>query len=338
MKALQYLGPHQLQFTELPKPTLTDNDVLLKIKKVGICGTDLHIYNGGVRVPIPLVLGHEFVGDVVDVGSNVQHVKVGDRAVGEHVIGCGTCVYCHQGKYNLCPNAAVIGINRPGALVEFLALPKELVFALPPTLDYDAGVLVEPLSIAVYAVRKAAVDTGQTVAVLGQGPIGLFVDVVAKANGGVVYGFDIQDHRLVYAKEKGYVDETINSGQPNALKALQQLVKTDGADVVFEAVGIEKTAQLALELARLGGKVIVLGVFEHDVLVNMMHVVKKELTVMGSWRCLDAFEPTIKLLATGRIPFDGLITHRYPFSEAIKAFEDASTYSDNRIKTVIEFD
>lgn len=337
MKALQYLGPRQLQFADLPKPTLSETDVLLKIKKVGICGTDLHIYNGGMNVPTPIVLGHEFVGDVVEVGSNVHHVKVGDKAVGEHVIGCGTCVYCREGKRNLCIKPAVIGLHKPGVLAEFLVLPKQLVYPLPPNVDYDAGVLVEPISIAVYAVRKAAVDVGQTVAVIGQGPIGLFVDQVAKANGGIVYGLDIQDNRLHYAKEKHYVDQTINSSQSDALQILGQMTNTDGADVVFEAVGIEKTAQLALDLARPGGKVVVLGVFEHDVLVNMMQVVKKELTVMGSWTCLYAFEPTIQLLASGRVLADGLITHRYAFGDAIKAFEESSKYTDNRIKTVIEF-
>ena len=142
MKALQFFGKHDLRFVELPEPELHDNEVLMKIKKVGICGTDLHIYNGGMRVPTPLILGHEFVGSVEKIGVNVVNVKVGDRVVAEHVIGCGTCVYCLQGKRNLCITPTVIGLHRPGALAEYISIPSNLVYVLPTELSYDEGVLV----------------------------------------------------------------------------------------------------------------------------------------------------------------------------------------------------
>lgn len=337
MKALQYTGPKRLAFTDLPTPTITNDEVLLQVKKVGICGTDLHIYNGGMNLPTPLVMGHEFVGDVAKVGGNIHHVKVGDRAVAEHVIGCGACFYCRQGKRNLCIKPTVIGLHKPGALAEYIAVPADLVYPLPQELDYDAGVLVEPLSIAVYAVRKASVSVGSTVAVVGQGPIGLFVDQVAKADGGVVYGFDVMESRLAYAKDHTYVYHAINSKVSHYLETFRQASGSDGADFVFECVGIEQTARASLDLARPGGKVIILGVYEHDILVNMMQVVKKELEVQGSWTCIFSFEPTIELLKSGQIHTEGLITHRYSFGDAGKAFEESSNYTGNRIKTVIEF-
>jgi 2-desacetyl-2-hydroxyethyl bacteriochlorophyllide A dehydrogenase len=336
MKALAYYGKEDLRLVELPRPTISENEILLQIKQVGICGTDLHIYHGGMTVPTPLVMGHEFVGDVVEVGAQVTHLQVGDRAVAEHVMGCGNCDYCSRGQKNLCIAPVVIGLHRSGALAEFMVLPAELVFKLPDGLSYEEGVLAEPLSIAVYAVQKAKLRVGQFVVVIGQGPIGLFLDVVAKERGVKVIGVDVLDARLDYAQQHGFVDYCINSKAEDVLKKIQEITGSDGADVVFEAVGIEPTARMALDVTRRGGEVVMLGVFERDVLVNMMQIVKKELVVSGSWTCLDAFPATIALLETKKIHIDDFITHRYSFDNAIKAFEEASTYGANRIKSVIE--
>lgn len=335
MKALQYFGKNDLRFVDVPEPDINPDEVLLKVKKVGICGTDLHIYNGGMNVPTPLVMGHEFVGDIVKVGSNVSNVQVGDRAVAEHVIGCGKCSYCLEGKRNLCKNPTSIGIHRPGALAEYIVLPADLVYKLPDELSYNEGVLVEPVSIAVYCVRKAGVDVGDVIAVVGQGPIGLLVDFVAKASGGTVFGFDKHDNRLNYAKAHEYIYQGFNIADEQFIDHFTQETH-DGADVVFEAVGSDTSAKLALELARPGGKVVVLGVFEHDVMINMMDIVRKELQVYGSWTCIFSFEETMLLMKSQRLATEELITHRYLFSEAIKAFEEASTDKSNRIKTVIE--
>jgi 2-desacetyl-2-hydroxyethyl bacteriochlorophyllide A dehydrogenase len=338
MKAFQFFGKNDLRLVDLPDPQIGDSDVLLKIKKVGICGTDLHIYTGGMPVKTPLVPGHEFVGDVVKTGKDVTRVKVGDRAVAEHVVGCGKCSYCQEGKRNLCKKPIVIGLHKQGALAEFLAVPEELVYSLPEKLSYDDGVLVEPLSIAVYAVRKSNVQVGDNVAVVGQGPIGLFVDQVVKSAGATVYGFDKHDNRLEFAKNNDYIYKQVNVTQPDFLEVFRNMISTDGADVVFEAVGSDQSAEMALELAKASGKVLVLGVFEHNVQLNMMHIVKKELTVQGSWTCIFSFEPTISFLESKNFNTDMMITNRYPFLDTKKAFEEALNDKGNRIKTVIEFE
>jgi len=301
MKALQLVGKEKLKFVEMPEPQIGDDDVLLKVKKVGICGTDLHLYHGGMNVNLPLVMGHEFVGDVVRVGKNVKNVKQGDIATAEHVIGCGKCRYCSYGKKNLCLNPTVIGVHLPGALAEYMSIPADLVYALPGSLTYDDGVLVEPLSIAVYGVRKAGVEVGDTVAVVGQGPIGLFLDQVVKAAGARVYGFDILPSRLDYALHHHIVDGTVNTKLENVLESFERQSGGVGADIVFEVVGQESTARLALDLVRPQGKVVMLGVFEHDVNISMMNIVKREVQVMGSWTCLNVFEPTINLLESKHI-------------------------------------
>jgi 2-desacetyl-2-hydroxyethyl bacteriochlorophyllide A dehydrogenase len=291
-----------------------------------------------MNVPTPLIMGHEFVGDIVKVGAKVEHISVGNRAVAEHVIGCGDCVYCLQGKKNLCIKPTVIGLHRAGALAEYICLPANLVYCLPDVISYDEGVLVEPLSIAVYAVRKAGINVGDSVAVVGQGPIGLFVDYVAKNAGAMVYGFDKHDNRLGYAKANEFINDGINITTENFMETFKKNLAPDGTNIVFEAVGSDSSAELALELAMASGQVVVLGVFEHDVTINMMNIVKKELHVHGSWTCIFSFDHTISLLQARHIKAETIITHRYPFADAIKAFQEASTDRGSRIKSVIEFE
>lgn len=337
MKALQYFGKKDLRFVDLPVPEIGPNDILMKVKSVGICGTDLHIYNGGTNVPTPLVMGHEFVGDVEKVGSNVINIQVGDRVVAEHVIGCGKCVYCKNNKKNLCLTPSVIGVDRTGALSEFMSIPSDLVYVLPKDFSYDAGVLVEPLSIAVYSIRKADLKAGDVVAVVGQGPIGIFVAQVAKSLGAKVYGFDINNSRLGNSEKQKYIDKGFNTKNQDFVSEFKNHSGRDGADVVFEAVGREESAKISLDLAKRGGKVVVLGMFEHNVSINMMQIVKKELQVEGSWTCLDSFAETISLIQSKKIDISTLISHRYKFEDAPKAFEEAFDTSTNRIKSVIEF-
>lgn len=338
MKAIQYQGPEKLEFVEVDTPKIGPDEILMKIKKVGICGTDLHIYKGGMSdLPVPLIMGHEFVGDVVEVGANVTNVKVGDRATAEHVVGCGHCRYCLEGRRNICMTPTVLGLHKSGALAEYMAIPANLVYPLPEGMSYDLGVLVEPLSIAVYAIRLGGVRVGDNVAVIGQGPIGLFVDQVAQSAGANVFGVDIMDARLGYAKANGIANETINSKTQDAVALFREKTHHDGADLVFEAVGMETTARLAIDICRKGGTIVLLGVFEKDVCLNMMSVVKREIQIKGSWTCVNSFEATINLMHSGKVKTEGFITHRYPFDRAIDAFKDSLAYSENRIKSVIEF-
>lgn len=336
MKAWQYLGPKKIELVEVPDPQIKDDEVLLKIKKVGICGTDLHIYHGGMDVPVPITPGHEFTGEIAEVGASVTNLKKGTRVVAEHVVGCGKCQYCQEGRKNICDEMVVYGLHRPGALAEYMAIPASLVYPVPDKLTDDEAVLVEPLSIAVYGVRRGGVKVGDVVTVTGQGPIGLFLDQVASAAGALVFGVDINPARLEYAKKHRLADGVINSKETDVVKALAELAQTDGSDVSFEAVGQEVTAATALQLVRPEGRMVVLGVFEHDININMMKVVKKEITVVGSWTCLNVFPATINMLESGTVKTEGFITHRYPFSEVDKAFAEADSYSDNRIKSIIE--
>ncbi len=336
MRNIIYTGPERLRLVDAPVPKIKPNEILLKIKSVGICGTDLHIYSGGMNLPTPLTMGHEFSGIVYEVGDEVKNFKVGDRAVAEHVVSCGECYDCLSGKPNLCANAKVIGLHLPGALAEYIAIPADLVYEIPKSISFEEAALIEPLSIAYYAVRKAGFVLGKTVAVIGQGPIGLLVDQVLKQSGAKVIGVDIADWRLQFAKNKKWVDKTINSKETSLLKEIKKIAP-EGVDIVFEAVGQEITAEMSLEIARRDGEVFILGVFESPSKINLMHLVKKELNVHGSWTCAFSFLPSIELVAKKQVDLKSLITHRYTALKVSQAFKDASSYSDKRIKSVINF-
>lgn len=338
MRALVYQGPEQLEYrTDIPVPTMGDDDVLMQIKSVGICGTDLHIYRGGMKVPPGTIPGHEFSGVVVKIGKNVHNVKVGERVVAEHVVTCGKCEYCKAGKPNLCGHREIIGVQRPGALGEYVSVPAELVYTIPDAMTYDEAALIEPLSIAVYAARESGYLLNKRIAIIGQGPIGLLLDQVLSAGGALVTGIDIRDSALRFAKKMKWAHHTINSKTNSLKKRMNDIKSPDGFDIVYEVVGIEQTAEMALEITRRDGSVYLLGVFSSPSKINMMEIVKKELNVHGSWTCAFSFPDSIDLVAREKVDLRSLITHTYPIRDGARAFAEANTYSQHRIKTIITF-
>lgn len=336
MKSIVYTGPKTLKYINVPKPRIKAHEVLLKIKSVGICGTDLHIYNGGMNLPTPLTMGHEFSGIVVEIGSQVQNFKINDRVTGEHVVSCGKCYYCLSGKPNLCPNSKVIGLQLPGALAEYLAIPARLVYKLPAQLSFEEGAMIEPLSIAYYAAHKAGSLLDKKIVVIGQGPVGLLLDQVLQQSGAVVIGVDIASWRLQIAKRKKWANFVVNNQRQDLVQVLKKIAPW-GADIAFEVVGQASTAELALEITRRGGEVFTLGVFETASKINLMNIVKKELNVHGSWTCAFSFLPSIELVVAKKIDLKSLITHRYRAQDGIRAFREAAAYQDKRIKTIINF-
>jgi threonine dehydrogenase-like Zn-dependent dehydrogenase len=303
---------------------------------VGICGTDLHIYHGGTDVKPGTIIGHEFSGEVAAVGRNVTNVKIGDRAVAEHVVTCKTCYYCVRGKPNLCVKAEILGIQRPGALAEYMAIPADLVYKVPRTISFEEGALIEPLTIALFAASQAGFLLEKTVAVVGQGPIGILLDLVLSTAGAHVIGIDVLPHRLSFVQKKGWAVVTLNTKAKDFSKSFKEHAPM-GVDASFEAVGKDATANLCLEITRRDGDVFLLGVFEKPSTLDLMKLIKKELNVFGSWTCSFSFPAAIDLVARKKIELTPLVTHRYRFDDAVRAFKEADTYSDNRIKTVINF-
>lgn len=334
MKAAVYQGPQKIEIVERPKPSIGSGEVLLRIHSVGICGTDLHIYTGGTDVKPGTIIGHEFSGEVVEVGADVKRIKVGDRVVAEHVISCHTCYFCLRGKPELCLKAQILGMDRPGALAEFMAVPESLDYPIPKSISYEEAALIEPLTIALYATSQARTLAEQRVAVVGQGPIGILLDQALQAAGAHVIGIDTQPARLAFVKKHKWVHETLNPMDADFAQKLQAIAEF-GVDSAFEAVGKEVTAELCIDIARRDGDIFLLGVFEKPAMLNLMKVVKKELNIYGSWTCAFSFPAAINEVAEGKIDLKSLISHRYTLDETPRAFAEASVYSNERIKTVI---
>ena len=338
MKAAVFYGPKDIRIEEVPIPECGSDEVLIKVKRAGMCGSDLHIYTGGFKIPTPQVIGHEFAGEVTAVGNGVRGIEIGERVTAEHVIPCGKCRYCKAGEPNLCVNMRIIGAHLPGGMAEYVKVPAELVYKLPEKFTYDEGVLVEPLSIAVYAVRNSGLKVGDTIAVIGQGPIGLFIAAAAKASGATVIGVDRDDARLEYARRAAFADHTVNSTNEDVVSRVVELSGGIGVDASFEAVGREETAEQSLEITRKTGTVILVGLYEGQAKLDIMQILRKELKVIGTWTESLVFDKTIALLADGRVDYTGFITHRYPLSDVKQALEDSLAHRGSRIKTVIEID
>ncbi len=335
MKALT-LKNGTITYQTVPKPRLKKGEVLIRVKATGICGTDLHIYRGGRQVHTDII-GHEFSGVIEAVSPGVKHVKVGNHVVGEHVLSCKQCRFCRDGQPTLCPDTVSIGHHRPGAFAEYIALPAELAFRIPRSVSFTAAAMIEPLTIALYAVRQVSDDLiGKKVAVIGQGPIGLLLDQVLKLGGAEVTGIDIQDFRLNFAAEHGWVDHTINPKKEKVFQRTHQLAQ-HGFDMIFEAVGNQASAQLSIDLARPDADIYLLGVFEEKSTIDLMQVVEKELNIYGSWRCAYSFPDAIKLVAKNKIDVASLVTHEYDAADGAQALADAAKYKGQRVKTVIQW-
>lgn len=336
MQALVYEGKGKMVLRNVPKPRPAAGEVLLKVKSVGICGTDLHIYNGGMPSVKPkTIIGHEFSGQVVALGKGVTTLKRGDRVVAEHVVTCSRCHYCRHGRPELCLKRTVLGMDRPGALSEYMVVPANLAYPFPKSITWDEAAVIEPLTIGLFAIHQAGFLLEKKVAVIGQGPIGIVLDQVLTAAGAHVIGIDVQSNRLAFAKKHGWVRETLNSGDKDFAKKF--LAKYPlGVDQSFEAVGREATAELCIDITRRGGKVTILGVFEKPATLDLMMVIKKELNLFGSWTCAFSFPAAIEMVAEKKIDLKSLVTHRYALADGAKAFADSFQYTEGRIKSVIQ--
>lgn len=342
MKTAVMLGIGKMGFEERDIPQVKDNEVLVKLEYVGICGSDLHYYESGAIgsyvVEPPFVLGHEPGGTVVEVGSAVTHLKVGDRVALEPGKTCGHCEFCRQGKYNLCPD--VIFFATPpvdGVFQEYVAHEADLCFKLPDNVSTLEGALIEPLAVGFHAAIQGDAHLGQKAVVIGSGCIGLVSMMALKARGvSEVYVVDMLDTRLDKAMELGATG-VINGAKEDVLERISQLTEGKGVDLVVETSGAEAAAVQAIHMAKKGSNIVLVGYSKSgQMTLPMSLVLDKELTFKTVFRYRHIYPMAIDAVASGKVNLKGIVTDIFSLDDVQKAMDYSINHKADIVKAVIK--
>ena len=328
MKAIvkYQLGDGYIELRDVPEPEPGEGQVKIAVHAAGICGSDLHIWRGDIGIPVrtPVVLGHEFSGVITALGSGVTGLEVGQRVTAEnsHSV-CGRCEYCMTGDYNLCEQRLATGYAYDGAFAPYCVVPAERIHILPDTIDFLSGALSDPSACAYRAVcEKAAVDPGDTVLILGVGPMGLFSTQYAKLSGGriILAGTTADTARLEIGQELG-ADKTVDVTQPDAVDNIKRFAGSRGIDVVLECSGAPDAARLGLDLIKKRGRLVLVGIYGKPFELDFEQILYKELVVKGMFsHKYEAWQKAIALAAQGHIKAKPLITDILSLSEWEKGF------------------
>lgn len=342
MKAVVLTGLKRMELVDVPAPTIEkETDVLLKIERVGICGSDVHYYETGrigkQIVEYPFIIGHECAATVEAVGGSVTRVKAGDQVMVEPAAPCHKCDQCAQGRENTCYNVRFLGTpgQGGGCLCEYLVMPEENCFPTKGKITLEQAALCEPLSIGFYAVKRACLPENADVAVLGAGPIGLSCLLNAKAgNARACYVTDKIDERVEGAKKGG----ATWAGNPNKQDIVKEILqqKSLGVDAVFECAGQQEAIDQAVEILEPGGKLVIIGSPRTErISLDISKVRRKEIAIINIRRQNKCVQAAIDLVAFGKVNADFMITHRFPFEQTQKAFDLVAGYHDGVIKAMI---
>jgi L-iditol 2-dehydrogenase len=340
MKAAVFRKPLHIAVEEVPIPALGPDDVLVRVKSVGICGSDFHYWKtgtiGDLVIREPLILGHEASGEIADLGNAVSNLATGDRVAVEPGVPCRKCRVCREGRYNLCPRKRFMS-DPPtnGAFAEYVVWPSDFVFKLPQNLSFDEGALVEPLAVGVYAVRRARIGCGDTVTILGAGPVGLLTLVAAKnAGASEIFVTDIDGWRLEKARELG-ATATINA-RDDPVAGIQELTQGNYVDVTIETSGSTDATVQAVKATRRGGTIVLVGLYEkRQFTYPLLDVVMKELDVRGSIDYANSYPASLKLMASKTFDARSLITHHMRIDDIEKGFRIMAEDSQHRLKIML---
>ena len=337
MKSAVWYGRADVRIEDVPEPRVNSDEILVKVKTVGICGSDAHAFEGKSkrRVP-PLVLGHEFAGVVADVGAEVHDFQNGDRIVVEPVISCGRCESCKEGRRNSCPDMRLIGLHTHGAFAEYVAVPADTCYELPENVSFDEAAFVEPLAVATHAINMTPTKIGDELLVVGSGVIGLLVLQVARHRvGGNVFVSDLIEFKLDLAKRLG-ANAIINPRREDATKIVRQLTSGRGVDAVIEAVGVQDTLEYALAVVKKGGHVTIIGLLEQMMQFDVMKLVTNEITMRGDYLYTDEdFKTSLDLITNRIVNVKPLITHTFTLTEIAKAVDLLTAGKEEQIKILL---
>ena len=342
MKALLLSEYKRLAVADMPEPVPGPGDVLVQVAACGICGSDVHGYDGssGRRIP-PIVMGHEAAGIVADVGSDVHGFAKGDRVTFDSTVYCGVCDFCRRGEMNLCDNRQVVGVScnefrRAGAFAEYVTVPERIVYALPAELKFAEAAMLEAVSVALHAVAVSHVRGRETALVIGAGMIGLLVLQAARAAGcSQVFVADIDATRLKLAKDLG-ADETVLASGEDLAREVLRLTGGRGVDLVLEAVGRDETVSAAIDCVRKGGTVTLVGNIAPKVSLPLQKVVTRQIRLQGSCASAGEYPQAMELIANGKIKVEPLITAVAPLSDGPEWFARLYAREPNLMKIVLD--
>jgi len=342
MKAVVYHGPGNISLDDVPVPKILEaDDAILKVTTSTICGTDIHIQSGGVPAVQPgTIIGHEFCGEIVEMGPAVRGFEVGDRVAVSCVTQCGECYYCLKQEFSHCTSGSwIFGHLIDGCQAEYVRVPHANLglHKIPEGLtDEDLLFIGDILSTGYFGAERGKIQPGDTVAVMGTGPVGMCAMATARLWGPAqIIAVDTNNFRLSVAKEQGLADITINPAEVDAIAKIKELTEGRGADVTIEAVGIKPTFDLALETVRPGGNVSVIGVFEHPIEVKMNELWIKNINISMGLVQANHLPSLIDLISRGKIDMKFLQTHRAPLNDIMTGYDIFGNKKDNCLKWVV---
>jgi len=338
MKAAVWYGGKDIRIEDVPKPEVKSGEVLIRVRSVGICGSELHAYEGvSRRRKPPLIMGHEFSGEVAEIGRDVEGLDVGNRVVVDPLIRCGACEQCLRGQGNVCRNMRLVGLHTCGAFAEYVPVEAANCHELSDSLTFEEGSMVEPLAVAVHAVNRTPVKLGDVVVVVGAGIVGLMALQAAKAAGaGRVIVTDVLDYRLNFAKSIG-ADFTVNPRVENLADRISELTHGRGAEVALEAVGLEATVRDAMSVLSRGGRLMILGMLADKMTLDILDAVVNELEIKGSY-CYTSedFKRALSLIKDQKMNVRPLITNVLHLDEAARGFELLHQKTEGVLKVLLK--
>lgn len=343
MKALVLNEYKRLDLEDVPEPEIAPHDVLIRVRSCGICGSDVHGYDGssGRRIP-PLIMGHEASGEIAALGSAVGSFQIGERVTFDSMICCQRCVFCREGRPNLCDDRRVLGVScaeyrRHGAFAEYIAVPAHIVFHVPEGVSFDEAAMVEPVSVAVHAVNRTNPSLGDTAVVVGAGMIGLLtIQALRSAGCSRILAVDLAADRLRLAARLG-ADETIQAGDGvDVPTRIREETGGQGADVVLEAVGVDATVGMSLDSVRKGGRVTLIGNVTPTVGFGLQSVVTREIDVLGSCASSNDYPACLALMQRGSMQVSPILSASVPLARGPEMFARLYGHEPNLTKVILQ--
>ncbi|GAB2546298.1 NAD(P)-dependent alcohol dehydrogenase [Gracilibacillus alcaliphilus] len=341
MKAAILNKPLDIEVKEIAVPKPKEDEVLIKVHCIGVCGSDVHYYEHGkigrYVVEKPIILGHELAGDIVEVGSKVKNLEAGDRVAVEPGVTCGTCEYCKTGRYNLCPEVQFMATPPvDGAWAEYVTIRSDFAFKIPDQMSYEEGALIEPLSVGIHGMQRGKVHPNDKMLITGLGPIGLLAIKAAKIFGVTeIYCSDVVPFRRELAMKLG-ATKVFDPTQDNIREEVDQLTTGSGIDIAVETSGNGRAVQDVLTITKRGGRIVLVGLpAVSEVPIDITHIVDSEYDIYGMFRYANSYPTAIQAIGNNDLQLEDVITHKYSLNDIKEAVEMARTQKDTSIKIMI---